>query len=231
MKTNGMTSAAAALRHWERRQEVVANNLANVSTVGFKAERVFSRQIGDAIPVPDAVTDRRGGTLQPTGQPFDLALDGDDAFFVVQTPNGERLTRGGSFRLDPEGRVVDAEGNALLTTEGPLAVPNGTITIDGGGTVHVGDRAIARLRIETVPRGVALQHEGGTRFLPDASRTPIASSERPVRQGFLEDSNVSSVGSMVDLIEIQRAYASVQKAITTLDGIRGVATMEIGKPV
>jgi flagellar basal body rod protein FlgG len=226
-----MTSAAAALRHWERRQEVVANNLANVSTTGFKAERVFSREAGDAIPVPDAVTDRRAGALQPTGEPLDLALEHEDAFFVIQTSNGERLTRGGSFRLDPEGRVVDAGGNALLTTDGELILPTGPLTIDASGVVHVGERAIAQLRIETVPRGAALQHEGGTRFLPDPSRQPLAPGERPVRQGFLEDSNVSSVSAMVDLIEIQRAYASVQKAITTLDGIRGVATTEIGKPV
>jgi flagellar basal-body rod protein FlgG len=231
MKTNGMTSAAAALRHWERRQEVVANNLANASTTGFKAERVFAREVGDAIPVAQTVTDRRTGTIQSTGQPLDLALDDPDSFFVIQTPAGERLTRGGSFGIDPHGQVVDAHGNTLLTTEGPLVLGPGAVQIDATGTVTVDDRVTARLRVERVPHTVPLVHEGGTHFLPDPARQPVPPSERHVRQGALEDSNVNTIGSLVDLIDIQRAYASVQKAITTLDGARGTACNDIGRPV
>lgn len=230
MKPNGITRAAAALRHWERRQEVVANNLANASTTGFKAERVFARALAGAIPVPDVTTDRRPGTIQPTGQPLDLALDDPDSFFVIQTAAGERLTRGGSFGIDPQGRVVDAHGNAILTTEGPLVLQPGAVQIDSAGTVTVDDRAIARLRVERVPRTVPLQHEGGTRFLPDPARAAVPPAERGVRQGALEDSNVNTIGSMVDLIQIQRSYAAVQRAITTLDGARGSACNDIGRP-
>lgn len=231
MKPNGMTRAAAALRHWERRQEVVANNLANASTTGFKAERAFARAIGDSIPVPDVATDRRPGTIQPTGQPLDLALSDPDSFFVIQTPNGERLTRGGSFGIDPHGQVVDPHGNALLTTDGPLVLRPGAVQIDAAGTVTVDDRVSARLRVERVPRNVPLTHEGGTHFLPDPARSPVPPADRGVRQGALEDSNVNTMTSMVDLIEIQRAYASVQRAITTLDGTRGTACNDIGRPV
>src|SRR5687768_4258748 len=106
---NGMIRAASALYYWQRRQEIAANNLPNSETTDFKAERVFARVMGDAIPVADTTTDRTAGSLSTTEQPLDLAF-ADDAFFVVETPNGERLTRGGSFTLDAEGRVVDARG-------------------------------------------------------------------------------------------------------------------------
>src|SRR5919199_161705 len=104
MRTNGLTSAASALRYWERRQEVVANNLANVDTTGFKGERVFARLTEGALPEADTNTDTRGGTLKETGAPLDVALTGD-GYLVVDTPQGERLTRGGSFHLDTDRRV------------------------------------------------------------------------------------------------------------------------------
>jgi flagellar basal-body rod protein FlgF len=85
------------MHYWERRQEVLANNLANANTDGFKAERVFARLMGDAMTAGDTRTDRTAGTLRQTHAPLDLAL-ADDGFFVVETPDGERLTRGGSFR-------------------------------------------------------------------------------------------------------------------------------------
>ncbi|HEX7243922.1 MAG TPA: flagellar hook-basal body protein [Longimicrobiaceae bacterium] len=226
-----MASAASALRYWERRQEVAAHNLANVSTDGFKAERVFARMIDDALPVADTATDLSGGTLKPSGAPLDLALEGP-GFFVVGTEGGERWSRGGSFRLDEAGQVVDASGNALLGEDGPVTVPaGGAVAIDREGVVRVDGKEVAKLRVETSPPGVRLAHEAGTLFVPDAGRAPAQGDARQVRQGFTEESNVSSVGSLVDMISVQRAYASVQKAVTTLDGIRQTISTELGKPV
>jgi flagellar basal-body rod protein FlgF len=232
VKTTGMTSAASALRYWERRQEIVANNLANVNTEGFKAERVFARMMGGALPVPDTATDWRAGSLKPTGAPLDLAVEGN-GFFIVDTPAGERLTRGGSFRLDDSGRLVDANGHALLGEDGPISLPlpQGAVEIDAGGVVRVDGKEAGRLRIETTPPNVALAHEGGTLFVPDKTRQPLPTESRTVRQGFLEDSNVNSVSTMVDMISIQRAYAAVQEAVTTLDGIRNTISNQLGKPV
>ena len=224
-----MTRAAYALRYWERRQEVAANNLANVNTDGFKAERVFARLMGDAQTVIDTSTDLRPGTFKPTGAPLDLALEGD-AFFVVETPDGERFSRGGSFRLDEGGRIVDANGNALLGEGGPLIVPPGTPEIDGSGTLRVGEETIGRLRVETPAEGAGLAHEDGTRFVSDAPGEPIAPEARRVRQGMLEESNVSTIGSLVDMISVQRAYSAVQKTVVTLDSIRQTIANEIGKP-
>lgn len=227
---NGMIRAANALHYWERRQEITANNLANAETTGFKAERVFGRLMGDSITVADTATDLTMGTIRETGAPLDLALS-SDGFFVVDTPNGERLTRGGSFTLDADGQVVDANGNPLLGQNGPIVAPTGTIVIDRAGTVRVNGAEVDQLRVETVPPNVRLQHDAGTHFLPDPARVEQPAAERQVRQGALEESNVGTIDSMVDLITVQRSYAAVQRAVTTLDGIRDTISNQLGKPV
>lgn len=229
MKTNGFASSAAALRYWEQRQAAAANNLANVDTHGFKGQRVFARMIDDALPVADAVTDFRAGTLRPTGNPLDLALDGP-AFFVVATEQGERYTRGGAFRLDAEGRLVDANGNAVLGEGGPVVVPAGTVEIGRDGVIRVDGAEIDRLRVERHPAGAVLAHAGANLFVPAANREPVDPEARLVRQGFLEDSNVSTIESMVDMVSIQRAYASVQKAVIALDDVRRTIANDLGKP-
>jgi flagellar basal body rod protein FlgG len=225
---NGLTRAAHALRYWERRQEVVSNNLANANTTGFKAERVFGQLMGGALTVANTATDRSAGALAQTNAPLDLALGGE-GFFVVETPAGERLTRGGSFSLDPEGRIADAAGNLLLGEGGPITVPQGELTIDADGVMRVNRAEIGRLRVEMVPAGETLQHEGGTLFVPGATRQPAEAGARQVKQGYLEDSNVNTIGTLVDLISIQRAYSAVQKAVTTLDGVRGTIANELAK--
>jgi flagellar basal body rod protein FlgG len=236
LRLTGLSSAAAALRYWERRQEVTSNNLANVDTTGFKGERVFARLTEGALPEADTGTDTRGGTLRETGSPLDLALTGD-GYLVVDTPAGERLTRGGSYHLEEDGRVADAAGNALLGESGPIVVPPGTAAVEvtGGGVVRAGGREVGRLRMEGVPPGTRLQHAGAGLFVPDASARPLDESARRdgrlVRQGYLEESNVSALDAMVDMISVQRAYAAVQKAVTTLDAVRGTAANELGKPV
>ena len=235
LRLTGLSSAAAALRYWERRQEVTSNNLANVDTTGFKAERVFARLTEGALPEADTGTDTRGGTLRETGAPLDIALAGD-GYLVVDTPAGERLTRGGSFRLEEGGRVVDAAGNPLLGETGPVVVPpnSAAVEVTGAGVVRAGGREVARLRMEGTPPGARLQHAGGGLFVPDAGARPLDDDARRtgrlVRQGYLEDSNVSSLDAMVDMISVQRAYAAVQKAVTTLDSVRGTAANELGRP-
>jgi flagellar basal body rod protein FlgG len=225
---DGIASAANALHYWERRQEIVSNNLANASTDGFKAERVFARLVGDSTPVTDSATDFRAGTLKATGRALDLAMK-NDGFLVVDTPRGERLARGGSFQLDAQGRLSLGDGSLLLGENGPIAVGSGDVTIDRTGNVAVDGKVIDRLRMERVPNGTRLQHDQGTTFVPDPSREPVDVDGREVQQGVLEESNVNTVDSMVDMIAVQRAYAAVQKTITTLDAIHGTISNELGK--
>ncbi len=228
MKTDGIASAAHALRYWERRQEVASNNLANVNTSGFKGERVFARLVGDGVPVPDAATDFTEGSYETTGNPLDVATRGN-SYFVVNTANGERWSRGGAWSVDPKGFLTDTTGNQLLGEKGPIKVAGSSVEIDRSGWVIVDHVKIDRLRLETPAASAALKHEGGTRFVPDAGRTTVAYADRDIRQGELEGSNVSTLTSLVDLISIQRNFADAQKVLSTLDGIRSTIVNELGK--
>jgi flagellar basal-body rod protein FlgF len=181
-------------------------------------------------PVADTTTDLRAGSLKQTGAPLDIAIGGE-GFLVVETPQGERLTRGGSFRLDDEGRIVDARGNLLLSEGGPLTVEGGTVEVDSTGRIAVDGKEIGTLRVEDVPAGSELLHEEGTLFVATEPTVAVDPGERRIRQGHLEDSNVSSIDSLVDMISIQRAYSAAQKTMVTLDEIRGTIANELGKPV
>lgn len=235
VRPTGMASAAAALRYWERRQEVASNNLANVSTEGFKGERVFARLVEGGLPAPDAATDFAPGALKTTGNPYDVAIEGR-GFFVAQTARGERLTRGGSLHVSESGLLVDSSGNPLLGDRGVIQVASrgnaepSRIEITRTGAVRVDGSELAQLRIETVPAGTQMAREGAGLFVPPATRTRLPDDSPVVRQGVLEESNVTPVSEMVDMIAIQRAFTAVQKAMVTLDGTRGIATTELGRP-
>jgi flagellar basal-body rod protein FlgF len=236
---SGMDVSAAALRYWEQRQAIASNNIANVSTDGFKGERAFAQLLGDAAsPTVRTATDFTTGPLASTGAPLDVALQGP-GFFVVQAAAGERLTRGGSLQVNSQHQLVDHAGNPLLGqadqaggVAGPIVIPPGTgaLTIDTGGAVFADGKQIARLRVEQPAQGTALQHDANGLFIPSSSDTSVPAAQRTVRQGMIEQSNVSAVNAMVDMISIQRQYANVQKVLTTMDAAREIATSEIGKP-
>ena len=241
LKNTGLTSAAAALHFYERRQQAIANNLANVDTVGFKKERVFGRIVDDAVAAADSVTDRSQGDITPTGNPLDVAVEGS-AFLVVQTPDGERLSRGGALRLDDQRRLVTQQGHLVLGERGPITLPQGDVGISRDGVITVQPPASQRsatansvariaLRIENVAANEALQHAGGGMFLPAAKRTPATAAQRQVVQGAVEASNVNAIESLTEMIDTVRAYADVQKSISVLDDIRGIAANQVGKSV
>ncbi len=228
-----MTSAAASLAMLERRQQVLANNLANVNTSGFKRDMVFAQLVGDAVAATSTRVDLSAGTVSESSNPLDLAMEGD-GFFVVGTEQGERHVRGGNFRLDADGRIVDHSGNALLAESGELTIPlksAGAITIDGTGMVSTDGRALGRLRVERVAAGANPQHEGGVRFLPDASREPVPPMDRRVKQGFIEESNVNPMEAMTSMLQVLHRFGAAQKTISTLDAVRGIAVNDLGKPV
>lgn len=212
-----------------RATQVLAHNLANADTPGFRAQRpVFAefvaRQDGAAPPpggrnvhfVQDRATWRemQPGAMQVTGNPLDLAITGE-GFFAVETPRGERFTRAGRFSLGEGGRVVDMEGNPLLNTDGaPIALsPNDTrIEVMGDGTIRSENGVIARLRVVRFDDPQALRAEGDRLFDPnDATALPV---ERPgIRQGVLEGSNVSPILEMTRLTaELREFQFAVQFA-------------------
>ena len=169
--------------------------------------------------------------MQATGAPLDLAIQGP-GFFVVETAHGERLTRGGPMQINAEHELADRSGNIVLGESGPIAIPPGTshLVIDSSGAVMANGKQVARLRVDQAPSVSTLQHDTNGLFIPTTAVTTVPAAQRTVRQGMIEQSNVSSIGSMVDMIAIQRAYANVQKVLTTMDAAREIATSEIGKP-
>lgn len=236
IKPTGMASGAAALRYWERRQEISSNNLANVSTDGYKGERAFARLVENGLPRVDAITNYQSGSIRPSENPLDIAIEGD-GFVVVQTPQGERLSRGGSLSISASNVLIDSNGNPILGQKGPIVLSSlnpdraiGEISILKDGSVSVDGHAIDTLRIEQLTGNQQLQRAGTGLFIPPQNRTP-SDGEVSVLQGALEESNISPIGEMVDMISIQRAYSAVQRAISTLDSARGIAVTELGKPV
>jgi flagellar basal-body rod protein FlgF len=241
---NGMSAAKAALRYWERRQEIVAHNLANVSTDGFKGERAFAELMEGGAPVAASVTDLASGSLRATGNPLDIGLAGD-GFAVIRTSSGERWSRAGALSLNTQRELVDANGNQVLGTGGPIVIPEGIagIEVDRTGVVRAspqadrlgrydGERSVlGTLRLESAPKDARLVREGDRYFVPPDTRTPIAADRRDVRQGFTEDSNVGATDALVEMITIQRHFAFAQKAISTLDETRGRAVNDLGKAV
>ncbi len=230
VRMNGMSHAASALQMMERRQQVLANNLANASTRGFKAETPFARVMGNALATTGTALDTTAGSLTETHNVLDVAVKGD-GYFVTQTPNGERFTRDGSFQLDADRRLVDSRGNAVLGDDGPIQIRNGKIEIEADGSVKVDGRTAGRIRLERVAIGADLEHEGGTQFVPPASRQVIPANERHIQQGFVEESNVNTMSAMTSMIDVLHRYGSAQKTLSTIDSVRAIAATELGKPI
>jgi len=229
---NGMDSAASALRFWERKQEVVANNLANVSTDGYKAQRVFARLLDNMRPAAETSSDLSTGALKQTGNALDVAIEGD-GFLVVGTPGGERYIRGGSLRLDDKHQLVDASGRPLLGEKSnePIKLGDGPIEITKDGDIKQGGSVVDRLRLEGSPKGAELQREGESMWVPPAQKQVVAPASRSIRQGHLEESNVNSMSALVDMVAVQRAYASVQKVIVEMDRTNETVTTQLAKPL
>lgn len=227
MTLPSILTTARTLSYYTRLQEVVANNLANVNSDGYKADRLTAQNIGGTgYPVPVQTLDLRQGTLRETGRELDVALQGD-GFLVVQTPDGERLIRGGSLAVDRAGFLADRHGNLLLGADGPMRVLGKEIRIEPDGTVLVDEARAGRLRMEVVADPARLRKEGEGRFLAEAgAATPAASLT--LQQGALEEANVNSLLGTVDMIMVQRAYAANIEALRAMDGVMGTLTSQIG---
>jgi flagellar basal-body rod protein FlgF len=227
MQPTALKLAGISLRYLERKQAVTANNLANVSTTGFKAERVFANLLENQGITPRAQTDMRAGSLTATGNPLDVALEGN-AMFVVATPEGHRYTRGGSLQVDANGRLVDASGNAMMGDNGEIVLPPGRAEINNDGSVLVNGDAIDRLRIERMD-ATGLTHEAAGLFRSEGAGVAVPNGERLVRAGHLESSNVTTLDALVDMIEVQRAYSAMQSSIRSIDDVMRTASNEIGR--
>lgn len=229
-------SAQIALR---RNMEIIANNLANSSTAGFKREAPLFEELPVSVDNADGsqgqvafvrdwgvVRDMSAGPLEQTGGTLDVALDGN-GMMVVKTAAGERYTRDGHLKLDPTGRIVTADGDAVLSDGGEISIPPGEseIQIARDGTVTTRQGAAGKIRVVSFQPG-ALTKEG--KNLYSANTAPTPAPDARVLQGFIERSNVEPVTEITKMIEVQRAYQHSTETLQATDDIIRKAVQRLG---
>jgi len=228
---SGYYAACAGLAAQTQALELVANNLANLGTAGYRGQQATFRSLlagGGSIarnPLNAAVNDYgvlggsridlASGSLTATGNPLDLGVAGA-GFFVVQSGGSQAYTRNGGFHLTPAGQLVTAEGEAVVGEQGPITLPSGSVAVSADGTISVDGVVVAKLRIAEFAPDTGLAAVGNAIYTaPDSAALPAASSS--IRQGMIEQSNVSPVESVVQLITIQRSADMMQRALTVFD--------------
>jgi len=208
--------------------EVVANNLANTNTPGYKAQLAFYRsmpawlQQSLTTPINQAVNqfgvlggaqlDLTPSNLEKTDNPTDVALQGG-GFFNIQTKAGARFTRDGNFQLNAKRQLVTAQGDAVLGDAGPVQLPSGQVTISRDGTISVDGGLVGKLKLTEFSSATDLRPEGSTYFVAQGSAGKPAANPSVV-QGSLETSNADPVKATVSLIELQRTAQLMEKALS-----------------
>jgi flagellar basal-body rod protein FlgF len=235
-----LAAVLASLHADMGRMERVALNMANVQTAGYKREvfetRPFSAWVGSADSMSTVKTDQRPGTLRPTGQALDVALNGP-GWFEVRTEQGVAYTRQGNFRLDAQGRVVTQQGHAVMGTGGEIHLLHGASPrIDEAGKVFDAQPStgttsapLAQLKVVQFAPGAAMERlgDGLWHFAGDAALP--AEGAVQVRQGMLENSNVSPMHEMVRLMEAMRHAESMQKVALGYDEMLATSIRRLGE--
>ncbi|MDJ0822750.1 MAG: flagellar hook-basal body complex protein [Paracoccaceae bacterium] len=214
METAGYTTLARQ-SGLMREMQLIANNIANANTTGFRQEGVIFAEYIQTADVDSSVsmasarvrnTSFAQGTLEQTGGQFDFAIEGE-GFFLIETPEGQRLTRAGAFTPSAEGTLVTPDGYPVLDGGGaPVFVPPGATDLAVGrdGTLSTEGRPIGQIGVVRPLDALQLVREGGVMFRSDAGVEPV---EVPrVMQGFVEASNVDPILQVARMTEVQRAY-------------------------
>lgn len=201
-----------------REMQVVANNIANLGSTGYRREAVvfseFIRALDgrqDSLSMASArtaFTSEVQGALTQTGRPLDLAIEGE-GYFLVDTPEGPMLTRAGNFMRAEDGSVVAPDGMPLLDAGGaPVLVPPeaSVIAVASDGTLSADGLPMTEIGLWQPPGPGSLERRAGTRFLVDGAPVPAEEGSGRIVQGFLESSNVSPVAEVARMIAVQRAY-------------------------
>lgn len=247
----GLYSAFTAMEAAWRYQDVLANNISNSQTIGFKREHASLAPFDDVLisqqaPVPAPIsariqavvgqigtgtfiaefaTDFSGGMLTPTGGELDLALG--DGFFQVEGDDGETFyTRDGRFSRDADGNLVTSHGYFVLDQDGQrISLPPSTVTIAADGTILDGQAEVARIGVVDFAPG-QLTRSGEAFFRSEDAGAPI---DGGIRQGFLEGSNTNLVEELTSLLAVQRTYQANQAVLARLDGTLEQAAGEVGQ--
>lgn len=233
---SGFYAACAGLRAQSQALEVAGHNLANLNTAGFRGQQTtFQSLMAVSRPtVPNVLNlatnnfgvlegthlDMTAGSLQPTGNPLDVGIEGS-GFFAIWTARGTRYTRNGSFQVSSSGQLVTAAGDLVLgdpalKAKGGISIPAGAVAIASDGTLSVNGAVAGSLQLVEFAAGTKLTSEGGTLIAaPEGSAKPAQQSA--LKQGALEASNVNSINSVVTLIGVERQAEMLQRALSLFD--------------
>lgn len=245
----GLYTSASAMLVGLLRQETVSHNLANVQTIGFKADRVTTQdfpslllsRLNDGPPNPEVgragtgvtlgalSTDFSIGPMKLTENPLDFAIAGD-GFFQVQTEDGIRYTRDGTFDRDLNGNLVTNQGYRVLGPNGPITLPAGDMTVNQNGQIFVNGEYITDLSISRFDDPAGLEKDGETLFnAPNQPPQQVAVGEVRVYQGYLENSNVDTALVITEMMSVNRAYQASQRMVQFQDRINDRAANELGR--
>ena len=206
----------------QRQMDVIANNIANASTPGFKGEQMmFVEYLADAVGKDDVsfvqdiavVRDFREGAFSRTGNPLDVAISGK-GWFEVDTPTGMRYTRNGHLQIDSTGTITTSGGYAVLDDRGrPITMPatEGAITVAKDGTITVGEQKVGRLKIVSFANEQELRKDSDSLYSTDAPVLPA--TKATVAQGVIEESNVKPIVEITNMIGAMREFQSAQQMI------------------
>jgi flagellar basal-body rod protein FlgG len=235
----GMYAAASGMDAQQQQLAAIGNDLANASTSGYKAERVGFRdllysqvnQAGTATTAGAGAAaevigrNQSQGAIQQTGDPLDVAIEGEGYFTVKRSDGSTALTRNGAFQLDASRQLMTSEGDFV---QPPIKLPDGTslseVSIDPEGTVRVGSKTIGKLSLVTVASPDHLLADGSGLYSETASSgAGTAATAAKVHQGALEGSNVDVASEMVQMVNTQRSYQLESSAIQTENQMASIA--------
>ncbi|MCB0281067.1 MAG: flagellar basal-body rod protein FlgF [Calditrichae bacterium] len=231
-----LTKLKQAMMAQVDRNNLAANNLANIETTGFKRDQLFFQTLSDELDVSKSMvhsTDMNQGHVEETGNPFDVALSGK-GFFMVEMENGVAFTRDGSFHVDDEGILRSKSGMPVMGEGGWINVESETgaprkVSITERGEVYADNELIDTLSISDFENPADLKKIGGNLFKAGDDAREFIVENPTVKQGFLEKSNVNPAQEMIELIEIQRQFESIQRMVRSLDDAYKEAVQQVGR--
>jgi flagellar basal-body rod protein FlgF len=225
-----INSVASAMDRKIMQLDRVANNLANASTPGFKAEHLRALQAfgADENAVPEATVDFRPGFTEKTGNAIDVLIEGD-GFFVIQQKDGLAFTRRGDFTLDRQNRLVTQDGDPVMGDGGTITLGKGQISISRDGTVAVDAAVAGKLRIVDFNDRTNLTRIGSGLYRDEGAAGMKKPSPPQIASGYLELSNVNMILEMTEMIEINRTFENYQKIILTLSEMDKMSVSRVGR--
>ena len=228
---DALTVTAVGMQEGLMRLNGISQNLANVTTAGYKRVVSFSEHMDGTSAMNRAlqtVVDTSAAPLRHTGNAMDVAIEGD-AYFEVMTEGGPAYTRHGALHVDARGRLVNIQGYRVAGTGGELSVSGNGVLIERNGDVKQGDRTVGQLRLVRFARPERMETLGNGLFGQGEAGTADANGGAMLRAGYLENSNVNAPREMVRLTEILRHFESMQKVFQGYDEMMDNALRKLGE--